>query len=61
MYDGGGGYPLVDDQVGQVLDDIHGGHVDHDLGVRSMLGRVQNVDVSIGQGRQSNVTKFCFK
>ena len=51
VYDGGGGYPLVDDQVGHVLDDIHGGHVDHDLGVRSMLSRVQNVDVSIGQGR----------
>ena len=61
MNDGGGGYPLVDDQVSQVLGNIHGGHVDHDLGVGSMLCRVKNIDISIVKGRQSNVTKFCFK
>ena len=61
MNDGGGGDSLVDDQIRQVFDNIHGCHVDHYLGVGSMLGGVQNIDVSFVKSCQSNVTKFCFK
>ena len=61
MNDGGGGDPLVDDQICQVFDNVHGGHVDHYLWVGSMLGGVKNIDVPFVKSSQSNVTKFCFK
>ena len=39
--------PPIDGQRKQVLDGVHGGHVDHDLGVGSILFGVENADVTI--------------
>ena len=39
--------PPIDGQREQVLDGVHGGHIDHNLGVWSILFGVKNADVTI--------------
>ena len=41
----GPGDHLVDEDFHYVLDRVHGRHVDHDLGVLLVVGRVKQVDV----------------
>ena len=52
------GNPLVDEQVGNVLPNVHGGHIDHDLGIGSMLLCVQYADVSLQYRSDTNPTKL---
>ena len=47
---------LVDEDVGQVLAGVHGGHVDQYLRVGSVGHGVQNTDVTIHDCFQSNTT-----
>ena len=44
-----GRYSLVDQETRQVLDRVHGGHVDHNLGVRGKLSRVEYVEITVIQ------------
>ena len=44
---------FVEKEPHQVLAGVHGGHVDHDLGVRSVGRGVQQAHVSPGHGRQA--------
>ena len=54
MEDGGSSNPLVYQDVGQVLDSVHGGHVGHDLGVGGVLHGVQDTDITSVKCHQSN-------
>ena len=54
MEDSGRGDPLVDQDVGQVLDGVHGGHVDHDLGIGGVLHGVQDADIPPVKCHQSD-------
>ena len=49
MQDCCGRYSLVDQETRQVLDRVHGGHVDHNLGVRGKLSRVEYVEITVIQ------------
>ena len=57
MDDGCCGNSLVDEDVGQVLDGVHGGHIDHDLGVGSVLPRVHYADVPPVHGHKPNIAE----
>ena len=57
MDDGCCGYSLVDEDVGQVLDSVHGGHVDHDLGVGGVLPRVHYAHVPPVYGHKPNIAE----
>ena len=61
MNDGGRGDPLVDQDVGKVLDYVHGGHVDHDLGIRGVPHGVQHADIPLVNGHQPNKTEKLYK
>ena len=53
---------LVDEDVGQVLAGVHGGHVDQDLGVGGVGHGVQYTDVTIHDCFHSNTTeRVCLK
>ena len=57
MNDGSSGYPLVDQDIGKVLDYVHGSHVDHYLGIRCVLHGVQYTDIPLVNGYQPNKTE----
>ena len=46
--------PLVEEEPHQVLGGVHGGHVDHDLGVVSVVLGVEHVEISPVHGRQAH-------
>ena len=52
--------PLVDQDVGQVFDSVHGGHVDHDLGVGGVLHGVQDADIPSVKRHQSDEAENYF-
>ena len=62
--DSGRGYPPVDEDSGQVLGDIHGGHVDQHLDIIRVVPRVQDADlapVHCSQGKPANVIAVCLE
>ena len=61
MDDSGHGYPPVDEDPGQVLGDVHGGHVDQHLDVLRVSPRVQDADLAprhSGQSKPANEITF---
>ena len=64
MDDSGHGYPPVDEDPGQVLGDVHGGHVDQHLDVLRVAPRVQDADLApghCGQSKPANEITFCLE
>ena len=58
------GNPPVDEDPGQVLGDVHGGHVDKHLDIIRVSARVQDVDLApghCGQGKPANEIAFCLE
>ena len=53
MHHCGLGNPLVEKKPNKILAGVHGGHVDHDLGVGSMCRGVQDAHISPGHCRHS--------
>ena len=49
--------PPIDGQREQVLDGVHGGHVDHDLGVWRELSGVEYVQITVVQCHYPNITE----
>ena len=62
--DSGRGYPPVYEDPGQVLGDVHGGHVDQHLDIIRVFPRVQDADlapVHCSQGKPANEIAVCLE
>ena len=51
------GHLLVDHHLHDILDSVHGGHVDHHLRVLLVVGCVKQVDVLLDQGHDAHVAE----